>query len=182
MSRPSFKLELISAIPALRAFAISLCHNPGSADDLVQETLLKAWDKQASFTRGGNLRAWLFTILRNTHYSHLRKRRREVEDVDGHFTGSLSSAPAQLDSLQLKSFRAALACLPADQREAIILIGASGFSYDEAAAICGCAVGTIKSRVSRARHALMGAMGLSGRGDFGADAVTAGVMAMRLAA
>ena len=175
MSRPSFKSELISAIPALRAFAISLCHNPGSADDLVQETLLKAWDKQKSFARGSNIRAWLFTILRNTHYSHLRKRRREVEDVDGYFTGSLSSAPAQLDSLQLKSFRAALASLPADQREAIILVGASGFAYEEAAEICGCAVGTIKSRVSRARVQLGQLLNVDGEADYGPDAGTAAI-------
>ena len=120
----------------------------------MQETLVKAWDKQESFQPGTNLKAWLFTILRNEFYSQMRKRGREVQDSDGALTARLAIHPAQHGQLDLEDFRKALQLLPEDQREAIILIGASGFSYEEAAEICGCAVGTIKSRVSRARTRL----------------------------
>jgi RNA polymerase sigma-70 factor (ECF subfamily) len=169
----SFRDGLLASVPTLRAFAVSLSKNADRADDLVQETLVKAWDKQASFQPGTNLKAWLFTILRNEFYSQMRKRRREVEDSDGAITARLSVHPAQDGSSDLNDFRKALELLPEDQREAIILIGASGFSYEEAAEICGCAVGTIKSRVSRARNRLQDILGISGEGDFGPDAVTA---------
>ena len=145
---------LVTAIPHLRAFAMSLCGRSALADDLVQETLTKAWAKSASYQDGTNLMAWLFTILRNEFYSHLRKRKREVEDIDGAEAAQLVTAPAQLPNLELDDFRSALATLPEDQREAIILVGASGFSYEEAADIMGCAVGTVKSRLSRARARL----------------------------
>ena len=145
---------LVTAIPHLRAFAMSLCGRSALADDLVQETLTKAWAKADSYQDGTNLMAWLFTILRNEFYSHLRKRKREVEDVDGAEAAQLVAAPGQMASLELGDFRAALARLPEDQREAIILVGASGFSYEEAADIMGCAVGTVKSRLSRARSKL----------------------------
>src|SRR6185295_2174500 len=150
----SFKSDLLGAIPSLRAFAVSLTQNSDRADDLVQETLVKAWDKQGSFQPGTNLKAWLFTILRNEFYSQMRKRGREVQDSDGAMTARLAIHPAQHGLLDLEDFRKALQLLPEDQREAIILIGASGFSYEEAAEICQCAVGTIKSRVSRARSKL----------------------------
>lgn len=146
--------ELVAAIPSLRAFAITLCGRTDQADDLVQETLVKAWGNIDSYTPGTNLRAWLFTILRNGFYSHLRKRRREVEDVDGAYSASLSMEASQSDHIRMREFRAALAQLPADQREALILVGAAGHSYEETAEICGCAVGTIKSRVNRARRRL----------------------------
>ena len=133
---------------------MSLTQNADKADDLVQETLVKAWDKHESFQPGTNLKAWLFTILRNEFYSQMRKRGREVQDSDGIMTARLAVHPGQHGQLDLKDFRGALEQLPEDQREAIILIGASGFSYEEAAEICGCAVGTIKSRVSRARTRL----------------------------
>ncbi len=149
-----FKSDLLGAIPNLRAFAVSLTHNTDRADDLVQETLVKAWDKHASFQPGTNLKAWLFTILRNEFYSQMRKRGREVQDSDGLMTARLAVHPSQHGSVDLEDFRTALDTLPEDQREAIILIGASGFSYEEAAEICGCAVGTIKSRVNRARARL----------------------------
>jgi RNA polymerase sigma-70 factor (ECF subfamily) len=174
MTQPqNFRDGLLAAVPTLRAFAVSLSKNADRADDLVQETLVKAWDKQASFQPGTNLKAWLFTILRNEFYSQMRKRRREVEDSDGAITARLSVHPAQDGSSDLNDFRKALELLPEDQREAIILIGASGFSYEEAAEICGCAVGTIKSRVSRARTRLQEILGISGEGDFGPDPVTA---------
>lgn len=176
MSAATFKSDLLTTIPSLRAFAVSLTHNTDKADDLVQETLVKAWDKQSSFQPGTNLKAWLFTILRNEFYSQMRKRGREVQDSDGLMTARLAVHPSQHGALDLKDFRGALAMLPEDQREAIILIGASGFSYEEAAEICGCAVGTIKSRVSRARSRLQEILAISGEGDFGPDAISAQVM------
>ena len=172
----TFKQDLLGAIPSLRAFAMSLAQNADKADDLVQETLVKAWDKQASFQPGTNLKAWVFTILRNEFYSQMRKRGREVQDSDGSITARLAVHPSQQGSMDLEDFRAALETLPQDQREAIILIGASGFSYEEAAEICDCAVGTIKSRVSRARTRLQELLHVSGEGDYGPDSIAAQVM------
>lgn len=177
-----FKNDLLGAIPSLRAFAVSLSQNADKADDLVQETLVKAWDKQTSFQPGTNLKAWLFTILRNEFYSQMRKRGREVQDSDGIMTGRLAVHPSQHGMLDLEDFRAALELLPEDQREAIILIGASGFSYEEAAEICECAVGTIKSRVSRARSRLQEILKISGENDFGPDAIATQVMGSSAAA
>jgi RNA polymerase sigma-70 factor, ECF subfamily len=173
---PGFKADLIAAIPSLRAFAVSLSQNADKADDLVQETLVKAWDKHESFQMGTNLKAWLFTILRNEFYSQMRKRGREVQDTDGAMTARLAVHPSQQGKLDLQDFRAALEQLPEDQREAIILIGASGFSYEEAALICGCAVGTIKSRVSRARTRLQDILKVSGEAEYGPDSISAQVM------
>lgn len=145
------KQQLVAMIPNLRAFARSLCGNAARADDLVQETLLKAWAKRDSFEEGTNLRAWLFTILRNAFYSQMRKTAREVEDVDDRHALQTQTPANQEEPLQLDDFRRALHVLPPEQREALILIGASDFSYEEAAKVCGCAVGTVKSRVARAR-------------------------------
>ena len=182
MAQPeSFKTDLLAAIPSLRAFGVSLSQNADRADDLVQETLVKAWDKQDSFEPGTNLKAWLFTILRNEFYSQMRKRGREVQDSDGIMTEKLAVHPGQMGVLDLADFRAALATLPPDQREAIVLIGASGFSYEEAAEICNCAVGTIKSRVSRARTRLQQLLSVSGEADFGPDAISAQVIASNAA-
>jgi RNA polymerase sigma-70 factor, ECF subfamily len=164
---PSFKKAMLAALPSLRAFAMSLTGRPDRADDLVQETVMRAWAKQESFQPGTNMNAWLFTILRNLFYSQMRKRGREVQDTDGAFTASLGVAPPQDGVMDLSDLKAALAKLPPDQREAILLIGASGFSYEEAARICGCAVGTIKSRVNRARNRLQEIMNVSGAADFG---------------
>ena len=147
--------SILSAIPNLRAFAISLSGNVDRADDLVQETILRALANIDSFQPGTNMSAWLFTILRNLFRSEYRKRRREVEDATGMYAESMKSQPEQGSRLEFEELRAALAQLPDDQREAVILVGASGFSYEEAAAICGCAVGTIKSRVARARETLL---------------------------
>lgn len=171
-----FKNDLLAAIPSLRAFAMSLSQNADKADDLVQETLVKAWDKHESFQMGTNLKAWLFTILRNEFYSQMRKRGREVQDSDGIMTARLAVHPSQHGVLDLEDFRVALEKLPDDQREAVILIGASGFSYEEAAEICGCAVGTIKSRVSRARMRLQDMLQIAGEDEFGPDAIAAQVM------
>ena len=155
VEKPSVKKDLIAAIPKLRAFAVSLSGKSDRADDLVQETLTKALQNLPSFETGSNLLAWLFTILRNTYYSEFRKRQREVADIDGKYTASLVSKASQEDHLELLDFHAALQKLPPDQREALILVGASGMSYDEAAEICKCAVGTVKSRVSRGRQRLL---------------------------
>jgi RNA polymerase sigma-70 factor, ECF subfamily len=149
-----FRDDIIAAIPGLRAFGISLTSRADRADDLVQETLMKAWKHCDSFQEGTNLRAWLYTILRNEFYSQLRKRSREVEDVDGVHASRLSMQAEQPWHLEMADLREALQKLPDDQREAVILIGASGFSYEEAAEICQVAVGTIKSRVNRARNKL----------------------------
>jgi RNA polymerase sigma-70 factor (ECF subfamily) len=161
--------DLLSVIPNLRAFAVSLCGNLDRADDLVQETLVKAWSNIGTFVEGTNLRAWLFTILRNIYYSEYRKRRREVADPDGTFAAKLATAPAQSGHMDLLDFRAALQQLPSDQREALILIGASGLSYEEAAGICGCAIGTMKSRVNRARSRLADMLSIGSGVEFGHD-------------
>ena len=166
---PSLREAMLAAVPSLRAFAISLSGNIDRADDLVQETLLRAIANIDSFQPGTNMSAWMFTILRNLFRSEYRKRRREVEDTDGSYAESLKSHPEQNSRLEFQEFRAALAKLPPDQREALILVGASGFSYEDAAAICGCAVGTIKSRVNRARSKLSALLYVDGAEDFGPD-------------
>ena len=172
---PSFKRELLATLPSLRAFAFSLSGRHDKADDLVQDTIMKAWAKQESFQLGTNIKAWLFTILRNEFYSQMRKRGREIQDTDGLFTERMSVHPAQFGHMDLADFKKALDQLPDDQREAVILIGASGFSYEEAAEICDCAVGTMKSRVSRARTRLQDLLQVSGEGDYGPDGISAQV-------
>jgi RNA polymerase sigma-70 factor (ECF subfamily) len=145
----------IALLPSLRAFAWSLCRNSADSDDLVQETLIKAWTHRDRFEPGTNLRAWLFTILRNTYYTAAVKRRREVADKEGKHAARLIEAPTQEWSVAMRALQDALQRLPSDQREALILIGAAGLTYEEAAEICGCALGTIKSRVNRARARLL---------------------------
>jgi RNA polymerase sigma-70 factor (ECF subfamily) len=142
-------------IPALRAFAWSISRNGSDADDLVQDTLIKAWSHRDKFEPGTNLRAWLFTILRNTYYTAIVRRRREVRDEDDQYARSMTSAPTQEWGLAMKALQTALDQLPTEHREALILVGAAGLSYEEAADICGCALGTIKSRVNRARTRLL---------------------------
>jgi RNA polymerase sigma-70 factor (ECF subfamily) len=173
----SVRKAVLAAVPSLRAFAISLCGNVDRADDLVQETMLRAIANIDSFQPGTNMSAWLFTILRNHFRSEYRKRRREVEDSDGRYADSLKSQPEQYGQVEFTEFRHALAQLPSDQREALVLVGASGFSYEEAANICGCAVGTIKSRVNRARTRLAELMSIDGANDFGPDEQTRAVLA-----
>jgi len=152
--QPSVQDAMLAAVPSLRAFAMSLSGKFDRADDLVQTTLLRAIANIHSFTPGTNMAAWLFTILRNQFRSEYRKRRREVEDEDGGYVAALKASPEQHSRLEFKELFAALAKLPLEQREALLLVGASGFSYDAAAEICGIAVGTIKSRVNRARKLL----------------------------
>src|SRR5580693_10417455 len=126
----SLRDDILASVPSLRAFAISLSGNGDRADDLVQETLLRALANIDSFQPGSNLPAWLFTILRNLFRSEYRKRRREVEDADGSYAESLTSLPDQNSHLEMDEFRRALELLPTDQRESLILVGASGFSYE----------------------------------------------------
>jgi len=153
-AEPDFQHSLLAAVPHLRAFAIGLCGKTDGADDLVQETLVRAWASQAAFQPGTNLMAWLYTILRNAFYSEFRKRRHEVADTDGQFAATLASRPSQESHIEFQEFRTALAKLPDDQREALLLVGSSGLSYEDAARICACALGTMKSRVYRARTRL----------------------------
>ncbi|MFN3930666.1 MAG: sigma-70 family RNA polymerase sigma factor [Brevundimonas sp.] len=151
--------EAVTArVPSLRAFAWSLSRNGADADDLVQETLTKAWIYRHRFQPGTNLRAWLFTILRNSWYSSVQKRRREVEDGDGHHAARLTAEGNQEWSVELNALKLALEDLPPEHREAIVMVGAAGLSYEEAAEIAGCALGTIKSRVNRARNRLAEAL------------------------
>ena len=150
----AFKRELVKLIPHLRAFARTLAGDPASADDLAQDAMMKAWDARSSFQMGTNMKAWTFMILRNQFYSEKRRSWRQSQLDQEAAERTLVAvddpeAPVALDELRLS-----LAQLPAEQREALILVGAGGFAYEEAAEICGCAVGTVKSRVSRARKAL----------------------------
>ena len=169
---------IVATVPSLRAFAISLSGNVDRADDLVQETLVRALANIDSFEPGTNLPAWLFTILRNLFRSEYRKRRREVEDSDGRFADTLKTHPEQNSRIEFKELQQALTKLRADMREALILVGASGFSYEETAAICGCAVGTVKTRVHRAQLKLAEMLAIEGVDDFGPDHATRGIVAI----
>lgn len=154
-----FRAGLTAALPALQAFAQSLAGNPARADDLVQETVLKAWANQERFVPGTNLKAWLFTILRNHFFSERRKHRREVEDVDGVMAGRMVVLAPQEHGADLHVVLSHIARLPAPQREALLLVGAQGLTYEAAAEVMGCQTGTVKSRVSRARACLMEQLG-----------------------
>jgi RNA polymerase sigma-70 factor, ECF subfamily len=164
-----FRERLIGEIPNLRAFATSLSGSLQQADDLVQDTLLKAWSHADSFAEGTNIRAWLFTILRNTYYSLYRRRGREVQDTDGLYSSKVAVSGGQESAIDLADFRIALAKLPEEQREVLIMVGATGLSYEETAEICGVAVGTIKSRVNRARVKLAEMLGMTNPHDIGSD-------------
>ncbi len=157
--------EILELIPALRAFARSLTRDAAEADDLLQETLVKALASIHQFRPGTNLRAWLFTIERNTFYTNYRKRRREaVSDLDE--TNGPSNRPEQDWTLKMRALHSAVQGLPPDQREALMLVGGAGMSYEEAATICNCALGTIKSRVSRARCRLLELLEVESYEDF----------------
>jgi RNA polymerase sigma-70 factor, ECF subfamily len=145
---------LLNQIPDLRASAFMLCGTKDQADDLVQDTLLRAWAHRGDFQEGTNMGAWLFTIMRNRFRTQYRKSRRWVQDVNGVYAEQLTSVPEQEGWSISTDLRYALAQLPATQREAVILVGAKGLTLEEAAAACGCEVGTIKSRTHRARARL----------------------------
>ncbi|MFN3352657.1 MAG: sigma-70 family RNA polymerase sigma factor [Brevundimonas sp.] len=165
MSDRQWRNDVVALIPSLRAFAWSLSRNASDADDLVQEALIKAWSNRDKFIPGTNMRAWLFTILRNTWYTTVGKRKREVRDEDGHYAETLVALPNQEWSCELSALQAALNDLPPDHREAIVMVGAAGLSYEEAAEISGCALGTIKSRVNRARNRLARALDIERPAD-----------------
>ncbi len=171
--------DVVALIPALRAFAWSLSHNSADADDLVQDTLIKAWTHRDKFEPGTNLRAWLFTILRNTYYTAVVRRRREVSDESGKHAATLLTLPTQDWSVAMHALQSALSQLPDEHREALILVGAAGLTYEEAAEICGCALGTIKSRVNRARARLLKIMDAADASDTFA---TAGAASAAIAA
>lgn len=168
-----FRTDLTALIPYLRAFARSLVGNAAAADDLAQDTLLKAWRARSSFEAGSNLKAWVLMIMRNTFYSDKRRSWRQVAWNEEQAERTLK-ARSNLDAtLHVDELRRALSALPDQQREALILVGAGGFAYEEAADICGCAVGTIKSRVNRARKALEALLADGAYPKAGADAVGA---------
>jgi len=150
----AFKKELVALIPHLRAFARTLSGDPTSADDLAQDAMMKAWDARASFQMGTNMKAWTFMILRNQFYSEKRRSWRQSQLDQEAAERTLVAVDDPEAPVALDELRQGLSMLPPEQREALILVGAGGFAYEEAAEICGCAVGTVKSRVSRARRAL----------------------------
>ena len=149
-----FKEELTQVVPHLRAFARGLCGRADMADDLVQETMLKAWAAQQRFEPGTSMRAWTFVILRNAYLTDMRRNRFRGEYDEGVAERILTAPAGQEEPIHLSDMHRALLTLPPERREALLLVGAGGFSYEEAAEICGCAIGTIKSRVGRARAAL----------------------------
>jgi RNA polymerase sigma-70 factor (ECF subfamily) len=152
----AFKGQLVALIPHLRAFARTLAGDPTQADDLAQDALIKAWDARASYQMGTNMKAWTFMILRNQFYSEKRRSWRQTQLDQEAAERTLMAVDDPESPVALDEMRLGLGMLPAEQREALILVGAGGFAYEEAAEICGCAVGTVKSRVSRARRALQG--------------------------
>ncbi|WP_342772518.1 sigma-70 family RNA polymerase sigma factor [Methylobacterium radiodurans] len=174
----AFRTGLLAAVPSLRRYVRSLGCDHVTADDVVQDVLLRAWRSRASFRAGTNLDAWLFTITRNQFFTVKRKRGREVEDVEGEFTDRLSVIPEQPGRVDLQDVRTALDRLPDVMREALVLVALEGLSYEEAAEVMRCQVGTVKSRVSRARERLAGLLGYGG-GDLGQDEVTLAVMGAR---
>jgi RNA polymerase sigma-70 factor (ECF subfamily) len=149
------KADLLGALPKVRAFAVSLCRRSGGrterADDLVQETVARALANINSFAPGSNMTAWLCTILRNEFYSEYRKRSREVQDESGFFAAKMQSRPEQEGHIHFLELQDAVEQLRPEHRRALILVAAAGHSYDDAAALCACAIGTMKSRVNRAR-------------------------------
>ena len=155
----AFRDALIEQLPSLRAFARSLSGNGDLADDLVQDTMVRAWTNFGSFRPGSNMKAWLFTILRNLFVSDRRRSGREISDPEDGTFERLGLPASQEMSVQVRDFRRAFSRLPDEQREALVLVGASGFSYEEAAEIAQCALGTMKSRVSRARKELAEQLG-----------------------
>lgn len=162
MSEASFADMMVAEIPYLRAFALSLSGSATFADDLVQETLVKAWTHEESFTRGTNFRAWLVTILRNTYFNEYRKRGREVQDSDHAHAERILVGGDQEATVTMRDVQRALDRLPPEQREILLMIGVTELSYEEAAEICHIAIGTVKSRLNRARARLAELLGMTG--------------------
>jgi RNA polymerase sigma-70 factor (ECF subfamily) len=175
----AFRAELTALIPHMRAFAKSMCGDPTAGDDLAQDALLKAWTAHASYVPGTNMKAWVFMIIRNGFYSEKRRSWRSVELDTETAERTLEAVSNPTATLELDELRRALQCLPDDQREALILIGAGGFSYEQVAEIASCAVGTVKSRVSRARDriALILAEASFGKDDIQPSEAMANILA-----
>ncbi|MBD3848379.1 sigma-70 family RNA polymerase sigma factor [Bosea sp. SSUT16] len=178
----SLQQQMLTFEPQLRAYAMSLSRSADRSDDLVQETLMRAISKIHTFRPGTNLGAWLTTILRNCYLSDLRRRRHEVEDADGCYSESLRAAPEQEGLLEYKEFCAALREIPFDQREALMLVGAAGLSYEDTATLCRTTTGTIKSRINRARSRLAALLGIDNISEIGFDSRVRAVMAVHQAA
>ena len=170
---------MLAAIPRLRAFAISLTGSIEQADDLVQTALLRGLENLDKFQPGTSMQAWLFTILRNQFHTNYRRRRREVEDPDGSMAQRMAVMPEQGARLDFTDMQVALAKLSIEQREALLLVGAEGVSYEEAAQICGTNIGTIKSRVNRARARLAELLALDAAEDLGPDRLITAALIMQ---
>lgn len=179
---PSVHRQMLAAVPRLRAFAISLTGNVDAADDLVQEALTRGLSNLHRFQLGTNMQAWLFTILRNLFHSEYRRRKREVEDVDGAIANRVAVMPDQVSHLEFEDMRTALTKLSVEQREALLLVGAEGLSYEEAAQICGTHLGTIKSRINRARTRLAELLSIENSEDIGPDRLIQAAMDTRSSA
>lgn len=149
-----FRTQIVAYLPRLRAFARVLTRNADQADDLVHDTLLRALRAEATYQMGTNINAWLLTILRNQHISNLRRRRFEAAPIDDLPDAALATPAGQIPAMEILELREALAKMSAEHRETLLLVGAAGLSYEEAASVCKCAVGTVKSRVNRARTEL----------------------------
>lgn len=175
MTDDAFGDRLIEQMPYLRAFAISLSGSYSLADDLVQDTLIKAWSHAGSFEPGTNFRAWLVTILRNTYFSQYRKRSREVQDSEGAVAEQIPVKAEQEAKLTITDVQKALDKLAPEHREILLMIGITELSYEEAAVVCNIAVGTVKSRLNRARAKLAEHLGLTGPHEIGADATLASI-------
>lgn len=181
MSADLFKAELLEALPSVRAFALSISGNRDQADDLVQEAMVRAWANRDRYATGSNMRAWLFTILRNAHFSNIRKHKREVEDPEGRFAKRLAGPPEQDSHLAFADLASAFKLLSDDQREALVLVAAEGFSYEETAEITGCAIGTIKSRVNRGRARLAELLNFDPAEELGPDRTTQSIVGRAVA-
>jgi RNA polymerase sigma-70 factor, ECF subfamily len=161
MTDATFGEQMVAQIPYLRAFAISLSGSYSVADDLVQDTLVKAWSHSDSFQPGTNFRAWLVTILRNTYFSQYRKRSREVQDSDNVLAEQIPVKGGQESNVTMQDVQKALDKLAPEHREILLMIGITELSYEEAAQVCNIAVGTVKSRLNRARAKLAEHLGLN---------------------
>jgi RNA polymerase sigma-70 factor (ECF subfamily) len=179
MTDAAFGEEMVAQIPYLRAFAISLSGSYSVADDLVQDTLVKAWSHADSFEPGTNFRAWLVTILRNTYFSQYRKRSREVQDSDNVLAEQIPVKGGQESNVTMQDVQKALNKLAPEHREILLMIGITELSYEEAAQVCDIAVGTVKSRLNRARAKLAEHLGLNGAHEIDYDPTITGLAARK---
>lgn len=176
------KQQMLAAIPHLRAFAISLSGNIDRADDLVQNALLKGLSNLDKFQPGTSIQAWLFTILRNDFLTQVRRNKREVEDPEGAWAEKVAVLPEQMSRLDFDDMLKALSRLPLDQREALLLVTAEGLTYEDAARICNTNIGTIKSRINRARRRLAEMLELEAEDDHGPDRLVRAALFMHSSA